>query len=200
MLGASFFDEIFVAEDSGREDEFGDEDASLVCEYEEAAADLIQSDPEMASCYNAYLDAHRRLADRFRSRRFWPPSSKGRGNGFKGKGKGGGKFQQRKSLQSRILSSNCRLCGQCGHWKAECPHKDGGMRSTPSTSGDSASISFSSAQALDGQGQPAGLPLEFVNLPLINETTVDEAPSHEEFVFVLENVGTCWNPKCISCY
>ena len=187
-------DEIFVAEDSGREDEIlealwteGDDDASLVCEYEEAAADLIQSDPEMASCYNAYLDARRRLADRFRSRGFWPPSSKGRGKGFKGKGKGGGKLQQRKSLQSRILSSNCRLCGQRGHWKAECPHKDGSMRSTPSTSGDSASISFSSAQ---GQGQLAGLPLEFVNLPLINETTVDEAPSHEEFVFVLESVGT----------
>ena len=74
-------DEILVAEESGREDEFlealwteGDEDANLVCEYEEAAADLLQSDPEMASCYIAYLDARRRLADRFHSRGFWQPS------------------------------------------------------------------------------------------------------------------------------
>ena len=184
-------DDIFVAEESGREDEFlealwteGDEDASLVCEYEEAAADLIQSDPEMASCYNAYLDARRRLADRFRSRGFWPPSQKGRGKGFKGKGKGGGKMNQRKSLQSRILSSNCRLCGQRGHWKAECPFKDG--RSSSTTSGDSASVSFTSAQAVDEHGLAAGLPLEFVNLPLITETPVDEARSHDEFVFVLE--------------
>jgi len=129
-------DEILVAEESGREDDFlealwteGDEDASLVCEYEEAAADLLQSDPEMASCYNAYLDARKRLADRFRSRGFWPPSQKGRGKGFKGRGKGGGKMFQRKSLQSRIMSSNCRLCGQRGQWKTKYPHKEGSMRS-----------------------------------------------------------------------
>ena len=189
-------DDIFVAEDSWREDEFlealwteGDEDASLVCEYEEAAADLIQADPEMASCYNAYLDARRRLADRFRSRGFWPPSQKGRGKGFKGKGKGYGKMQQRKSLQSRILSSNCRLCGQRGHWKAECPLKDGSARSSSTSTGDSASISFTSAQSVDQHGQAVGLPLEFVNLPMIYETPVDEAPVHDELIFVLEEIG-----------
>ena len=67
-----------------------------------------------------------RLRDRVKNRCFWPPrgnkgSSKGRGQGGR-KGRGA---PQRKSLAERIASSLCRICGQRGHWKAECPQNRG---------------------------------------------------------------------------
>ena len=106
----------------------GDEDAIYIADFESAAGDVLQADPELASCYNTYLDARRKLAEKARRRGFWPSTggnkSKGKGRGFQsGKGKGnrfsgkGGK----KSLQYRIMTSTCRRCGQTGHWKAECP-------------------------------------------------------------------------------
>jgi hypothetical protein len=37
-----------------------------------------------------------------------------------------GRFQKKKeSLAERIAASNCRRCGQRGHWKWECPQKEG---------------------------------------------------------------------------
>lgn len=101
----------FVSEEVFPDDDYlealvteGDDDASLVCEFESAAADLLQSDAEMAACYNAYVEARKRLADRFRSRGFWPLSNKGRGKGFKGRGKGKGHqgHQQRRSPEPNL--------------------------------------------------------------------------------------------------
>ena len=160
----------------------GDEDASLVCEYENAAADLIQSDSEMAACYNAYVEARKRLADRFRSRGFWPLSQKGRGKGGKGRGKGKGFYgQQRRNLQRRILNSSCRLCGQRGHWKAECPQRNAGSsKSFATSSAESVPISFTSAQT-----STQALPLEFVQLPQHLETSIDEPRMQDEFLFGL---------------
>ena len=59
------------------------------------------------------------MLEKTRSRGFWPPKpfkggKKGRSKGFKGKSKG---------LAHRIANSTCRLRGQPGHWKAECPSK-----------------------------------------------------------------------------
>ena len=65
----------------------GDSDALLVGEYESAMSDTLQSDHELASCYNAYAEARYRLSERFRSRGFWP--IKGKNKGGKSKGKGG---------------------------------------------------------------------------------------------------------------
>ena len=78
----------------------GDDDATLVADFEPAAAELLQEDVELASAYSAYQDARRRLSEKFR-RGFWPTSrgssdskGKGYGGGFKsgGKGKKGGGF------------------------------------------------------------------------------------------------------------
>ena len=45
----------------------GDEDAALVTDFESAAADLLQSDEELASAYTAYADARRRLNEKVRA-------------------------------------------------------------------------------------------------------------------------------------
>ena len=116
----------------------GDEDAVLVCEYEDAMQDAVQEDESLAATFNAYTDARRRLSERFRNRGFWPTSSsKGKGKGSKGRGKSSGKgnFGNRKSLQQRILESNCRHCGRKGHWRAECPERS---RSSNATAANSA--------------------------------------------------------------
>ena len=42
----------------------GDEDAALVADFESAAADLLQGDEDLASAYNAYTEARRRLSEK----------------------------------------------------------------------------------------------------------------------------------------
>ena len=99
-----------------------DPDAIVCMQFEESILDALQGDMELAACYNTYMDARKRLQDRNKNRGFWG-SSKGHGYSQKGKGKGKGKnvFRNRKPLAQRILESECRKCGQKGHWKAECP-------------------------------------------------------------------------------
>lgn len=97
----------------------GDEDAVFVSEYETSIQDAIQEDVNLAAAFTSYTEARKRLSERSKNRGFWAyrPSApqKGKGRPFKGKGKGGGSQWgkgHRKSLQQRILESNCRLCGQ----------------------------------------------------------------------------------------
>ena len=103
-----------------------DDDAALIQDFEAATADLVQSDPDLASAYTVYTEARRRLSEKFRSRGFWPVS-KGKSRGF---GKGvkrtfpKGHSSSRKSPQQRIMESKCRICDRVGHWKAECPYKN----------------------------------------------------------------------------
>ena len=101
----------------------GDEDALVMSQFEEAIIVSLQSDPEVASCLNAYADARKRLLDKAKGRGFWGPSKSFKGKG-KGKNKGGFKSQFRKPLAQRILDSTCRICHQKGHWKAECPQRN----------------------------------------------------------------------------
>ena len=55
-----------------------------------------------------------------RWKRTWEVREKGRGKPDMGR------FQKKKeSLAERIAASNCRRCGQRGHWKWECPQKEG---------------------------------------------------------------------------
>eukprot|EP00435_Cladocopium_sp_Y103_P001047 s2611_g1.t1 len=113
-------DESFI--DAMLED--GDPDALICHQFEEAILDVLQNDTETASCYLTYVEARKRLTDRNRNRGFWAPgASQNNAKGYKGRGKG--KFQNqnryRKPLAARILESECRRCGQKGHWKAECP-------------------------------------------------------------------------------
>ena len=151
----------------------GDDDATLVADFEGTATDVIQSDPELASALTAYTEARRRLSEKFRSRGFWPPSHGGKGKskgGHRGpKGKFGKQNHQRKSLQQRIMESRCRICNQYGHWKAECPQKGNG-----SGAGDRPSqVPTSFVQTLPTNSELSGLPLEFIQLP-------EHAPSIDE--------------------
>ena len=41
----------------------GDEDAIYIAHFEQAAGDVLQSDQELASCYNTYLEARKKLAE-----------------------------------------------------------------------------------------------------------------------------------------
>ena len=138
-------------------------DAALVAEFEEAAADRLQGDEELASALNSYTEARRKLTEKFRSRGFWPLTSGKSGKG-KGKNKVKGKFggKPRRSLEQRILTSKCRICDRVGHWKAECPERVTG--SNPPT----APTSFVSAQISPSDA----FPMEFMQIP--EEKTLDE--------------------------
>ena len=164
----------------------GDEDAALVADYEAAVSDLVQGDPELAATYNSYAEARKRLNDQFKHRGFWPVRAGSKGKGGKGKGKGKDKGL-RKSLQSRILSSNCRICGQRGHWKAECPlrHQASSSASTSST----ALTSFAGiAEAFNGAVTDE-LPLEFLTIPEV-PMPKEEAPCPQfSEHFALMSVG-----------
>ena len=128
----------------------GDEDAAFISDYETAMTEAIQDDPELASALNAYTEARKRLGDRAKNRGFWPlGNSKGRGKGFKGRGKGAFKGA-RKSLQQRIMESSCRICGKRGHWKAECPKRNqGGASSTSMPKTQMANVLVSVDKELD---------------------------------------------------
>ena len=79
-------DDDHVVETLARE---GDDDASLVMDFESAAAEVLQTDEELAAAFTAYTDARRRLNEKVLSRGFWPVSQKGKskfsGKGVKGK-------------------------------------------------------------------------------------------------------------------
>ena len=80
-----------------------------------------------ASCYTAYLDAKKRLAEKVRFRRFWQLSkTKGKNKGFKGKtiknvGEGYG-ANPRKNLANRIIIMNSTYIGdvdEVSHWTSQ---------------------------------------------------------------------------------
>ena len=208
-----------MEDDQALEEEFvealvadGDDDALLVSEFETAVSDVIQEDAELASAYSAYTDARKRLAEKFRHRGFFPSSfhNSGKGKGrlgkFKSKGGKGNRSWggQRKDLQSRILNSNCRICGKRGHWKAECPLKDSGSQSAASAPSNLAAGSlqtnFAGVAVTDA---PDELPLEFFQLQefgptalhlhdldpsaainfSVDVTTIDEPFLHEGVIF-----------------
>lgn len=177
----------------------GDEDAIYIADFESAAGDVLQSDTELASCYNTYLDARRKLAEKARHRGFWPSTggnkSKGKGRGFQsGKGKGirfsgkGGK----KSLQYRIMNSTCRRCGQTGHWKAECPMNQ--SSGPPSSASANTTTAFSEGPSSSGHRdsvRPAdihhvdSLPLEFLNLDAVQLSSLDEEPQPQSVLCLM---------------
>ena len=118
-------DQVFAGEawdDSDFYDE-NDPDAVICFQFEESLVDALQTDGEIAACYNTYLDARKRLTDKNKNRGFWNSSGNKGYSSFKGRGKSKSKFggRMRKPLAQRILESECRRCGQRGHWKAECP-------------------------------------------------------------------------------
>ena len=112
-----------------------DHDAYLVSSFEAEFEEFCQEVPGMQSALISYVEARQRLLDKRKTRGFWPPggtSGKSSGKkGFKGKGKGKG---SRSNLMTRIARSSCRICGERGHWKAECPKRPGGADGQASNS------------------------------------------------------------------
>ena len=103
-----------VANEDVSEEEFiehllqeGDSDAAFIQDFEGAASETLQDDPELATALTAYQQARHRLSERFRNRGFWPPrpfqgSNKGKGNQSKsaGKGKGSASWSNRPKKKS----------------------------------------------------------------------------------------------------
>ena len=178
-----------IANDETNEDDFieqllqeGDSDAAFIHDFEGAASETLQDDPELATALMAYQQARHRLSERFRNRGFWPPrpfqgSSKGKGFQSKaaGKGKGSTNWANRpkKTLQERIMSSTCRLCNQRGHWKAECPLRSQG---SGSQTGSTVGTSQAPTTTMIGESEIDSLPLEFINLPETLMPPLEELP------------------------
>lgn len=139
--------------------------------------DSLQEDQDLSAALNAYTEARMRLSSKFRNRGFWPASSSGTKG--RGKGKQKGKFGQfkgsRKSLQQRILESACRYCNRKGHWRAECPERLKALSNMP---GAPSNAAMSTAAAIISEPVDNDfdfLPLEFVQLPELTETGIDES-------------------------
>ena len=113
-----------------------DSDALQVQAFEEELENFFQDTPELQEALVSYMEARTRLLAKKKSRGFWPVgggakgASKG-GRGFKGGGKGKGKH--REQLLARIARSTCRICGEKGHWKAECPRRKGNASAEATT-------------------------------------------------------------------
>ena len=102
----------------------GDADALTVQTFENDLEDLFQSTPDLQAALVSYQEARQKLTERKKFRGFWPTRSfggKGKNKGKKGSKSFGG--YGKSSLLDRIAKTHCKLCGEKGHWKAECPHK-----------------------------------------------------------------------------
>ena len=161
----------------------GDPDAALVADFESAATDLIQDDPDLSSAFSAYQDARRRLSEKFKNRGFFPTSRgnqkagyKGKGSGYqKGSGKGRGfqSMKPRRSLQDRILNSFCRHCGRKGHWRAECPYRQGSATGSSGAGGSQPSSGSAPTSTVTVDQADDMMPLEFMMIPEMPESTLD---------------------------
>ena len=163
----------------------GDDDAQMILDFETAATEILQNDPELASAFTAYTDARRRLSEKARFRGFWPvqKQSFSKGKRKDGKGFGKGKSFGKKTLQQKILNSHCRLCGQKGHWRAECPQRptNAGTSTNPPTTG--AFTGMSAAVTSEDI-----LPMEFMSLP--EEFQPSEEPRKEPCPLSMCFMGT----------
>ena len=50
----------------------GDSDALLIADYEQAIAETLQEDADLATAYSAYQQARHRLTERYKNGGFWP--------------------------------------------------------------------------------------------------------------------------------
>ena len=106
----------------------GDADALNVMSFEKDLEDMLQEIPDFQQALVSYQEARTKILERKKSRGFWPSSSKGRGRSF-GFGKGFKKGAGKGGLLARISRTHCKICGEKGHWKAECPQRGQGQDS-----------------------------------------------------------------------
>ena len=150
----------------------GDDDAIFVADYEAAASEILQADDDLSTAYSSYLEARRKLSEKVKSRGFWP-LGKGKGRFSKGRGKGKSVWSSRKTLQQRILESNCRLCGKKGHWRNECPNKPQG------SSSNSATAAVTLSMAMPENDIDENMPEEFLVLPEVPTSSAKDILSGE---------------------
>ena len=100
----------------------------------------------------------------------------------------------RKSLQQRILESNCRNCGRRGHWKSECPDRP---RNTAGQSSSSQAPTMTVSTMPEPLPTNETMPLEFMMLPEIHDQPIDEASPQTVHVNVCngENQKGCKHPN-----
>ena len=81
------------------------------------------------------------------------------------------------------MESTCRICGRRGHWKAECPDRP---RTTDSTSGSTAPAMTSTT--VESEADSELMSLEFMQLPVISETALDDEPSPQKAEAIVNHV------------
>ena len=151
----------------------GDDDAIYIMDFESAASEVLQTDEELATAYSSYVEATRKLSEKFRSRGFWPVG-KGKGKGSKGTFKSKAPWG-RKTLQQRILERNCRLCGKKGHWKSKCPQRQQPANASAGSAPVTLSMGTNDVNETDDI-----MPMEFMSLPEVDEHgTKDYRPATE---------------------
>ena len=138
---------------------------------------------------SSYVEARRKLTEKAKYRGFWPVRSKG--GGKKGKSKGFNS-RGRKPLAVRIAESECRLCGQKGHWKAECPRRSQNS-TTRNSVGSRAQPANMMISATDVNDEEADVFLveSLVHdasdvLQSVQDPSHTAAPSHSHDVFTCE--------------
>ena len=102
----------------------GDEHALQVQAFEQDLSDMFQEVPDLQQALVSYQEARSKLTEKKKFRGFWltKGKSKSAGKGFgMGPRKGSSKGYGKADLLAKIARTNCKICGERGHWKAECP-------------------------------------------------------------------------------
>ena len=132
-----------------------DQDALTIAAFDPELEDFLQDFRTHGKLYKAFVsfqEARQKLLDKKRNRGFGP--SRGGKKGFQGRGKRG-KGQRREQLLAGIARSNCRLCGENGHWRAECP-----QRVKESSTSSAAAAHVAHSEAIDSQPLELQVPCE----------------------------------------
>ena len=77
------------------------------------------------------------------------------------------------------MSSNGRACGRRGHWKAVCPYRTESSRPTGSSTASTAPTTTVVTED-DVILASQSLPMEFMQLPEVKESAIDEDPSAKQ--------------------
>ena len=124
------------------------------------------------------------MSDRNRHRGFWSPGpSQSSAKGFKGRGKGKFVPRNRRPLAARILESECRRCGQRGHWKAECPLRHSSNNtSTANVSKENATFATMTMTPEHTDMDSDMIPMTEMNVSFPHECKFSNLQVHECFV------------------
>ena len=155
-----------------------DPDAMLVASFETELEEFMQDVPGMCEAMTTYVEARAKLLEKKKGRGFWPIKGGGKSKFGKSRGRGGkGKSaRDRENLLARIARSHCRLCGQLGHWKAECPSKNQLSDSSKAASANVATVT----EAVNSQQHAFTAAEVLIEATEVFSEPEDEAPIVDE--------------------